>query len=126
MAQDFGNRHAFPYSIKGEPMKSLQILLYRVLALFQKRNLEQELDDEIRSHLEMQIADHQRQGMTADKARYAALRSFGGVDQIKETYRDRRGLPWIETILRDLNYGFRMLRRTPGTTAVAVLSLALG
>ncbi|MDQ2856748.1 MAG: ABC transporter permease, partial [Acidobacteriota bacterium] len=107
-------------------MISLRILLYRVRALFLKRNLEQELDEEIRTHLEMQIEDHRRQGMSADEARYAAMRKFGGVDQIKETYRDRRGVPWLETFLLDVRYGFRMLRRTPGTTAVAVLSLALG
>src|SRR6476660_1176929 len=64
--------------------------------------------------------------MSADEARYAALRKFGGVDQVKETYRDRRGLPFIETLWRDLGYGFRMLRRSPGTTAVAILSLAFG
>src|SRR6185437_15960984 len=57
---------------------------------------------------------------------YLALRKFGGVEQVKETYRERRGLPWIETLLRDLKYGLRMLRRSPGVTAVAILSLALG
>ena len=107
-------------------MTSLRVLLHRLRALFRKQNLEQELDDEIRAHLEMQIEDYQRQGMTAEEARYAAMRKFGGVDQVKETYRDRRGLPIVETVLRDLGYGFRMLRRSPGTTIVAILSLAFG
>ncbi len=107
-------------------MTSLRILLHRLRALFQKRNLEQELDEELRVHLEMQAEDYQRQGMTNDEARYAALRKFGGVDQVKETYRDRRGLPAVDTILRDLAYGFRMLRRSPGTTLIAILSLAFG
>ncbi|MGH9875523.1 MAG: permease prefix domain 1-containing protein, partial [Pyrinomonadaceae bacterium] len=107
-------------------MISLRILFSRLRSLFFKRNLEQELEEEIRSHLEMQIEANQRQGMGANEARYAALKKFGGVDQIKETYRDRRGVPWLETFFRDLRYGFRMLRRSPGTTAVAVLSLALG
>src|SRR5215212_8725351 len=107
-------------------MTSLRVLFNRLRALFQRQNLEQELDEEIRAHLEMQIKDYRRQGMTADEARYAALRKFGGVDQVKERYRDRRGLPVIETLLRDLAYGFRMLRRSPGTTIVAVLSLAFG
>lgn len=107
-------------------MTSLRVLFHRLRALFGKRSLEQELDEEIQAHLEMQIEDYERQGMTADEARYAALRKFGGVDQVKETYRDRRGLPFIETVFHDLAYGFRMLRRSPGTTAVAILSLAFG
>ncbi len=107
-------------------MTSLRVLLQRLHALFRKRNLEHELDIEIRAHLEMLIEDYQRQGMTAAEARYAALRKFGGVDQIKETYRDRRGIPTLETLLRDLGYGLRMLRRSPGTTTVAILSLAFG
>ena len=107
-------------------MTTIRILFHRLRALFRKQNLEQDLDAEIRVHLEMQIEDYQRQGMTADEARYAALRKFGGVDQVKETYRDRRGLPAVETLVRDLTYGIRMLRRSPGTTLVAILSLAFG
>jgi predicted permease len=107
-------------------MASLRIFLSRLRGLFLKRKLEQDLDDEIAAHIEMQIADHVRQGMTPEEARYLALRKFGGVEQVKETYRDGRSLAPVETFLRDLNYGFRMLRRSPGVTAVAILSLALG
>src|SRR5678809_349233 len=107
-------------------MTSLRIFLSRLWSLFRKPKLEDELADEIQSHLEMQIEDHLRQGMSPDEARYQALRKFGGVEQVKETYRDRRGLPALETVLRDLAYGFRMLRRSPGTTLVAILSLAFG
>ncbi|HYK19448.1 MAG TPA: ABC transporter permease, partial [Pyrinomonadaceae bacterium] len=107
-------------------MNKLRILLLRLRGLFLKRNLEQQLADEIQSHLEMQIEDNQRQGMSPEEARYAALRKFGGVDQVKEIYRDRRGLPFVETFLRDLRYGARMLRRSPIITTVAILSLALG
>lgn len=107
-------------------MTSLFIFLSRLRGLFQKRKLEDELADEIRSHLEMQIDELVRQGMSPEEARYSALRKFGGVDQVKETYRERRTLPWIETFFRDLRYGLRMLRRSPGMTAVAILSLALG
>ena len=78
-------------------MSRLRIFLSRLRGLFLKRNLEQELADEIQSHLEMQIEDNQRQGMSPDEARYAALRKFGGVDQMKEIYRDRRGLRFVET-----------------------------
>ena len=107
-------------------MTSLRIFLSRLRGLFQKRKLEEEMADEIAAHLEMQIDDHLRQGMSLEEARYLALRKFGGVEQVKETYRERRSLPWVETFLRDLSYGVRMLRRNPGVTAVAVLSLALG
>jgi predicted permease len=107
-------------------MSRLRIFFFRLRGLFLKRNLEQELADEIQSHLEMQIEDNQRLGMGPDEARYAALRKFGGVEQVKEIYRDRRGLPFMETFLRDLGYGGRMLRRTPIITTVAILSLALG
>ena len=107
-------------------MSRLKIFLSRLRGLFWKRNSEQELADEIQLHLEMQIEDFERQGMNPDEARYAALRKFGGVDQVKQKYRDRRGLPFVETFLRDLGYGARMLRRSPIVTTVAILSLALG
>jgi predicted permease len=94
--------------------------------LFRKRRRDDEMAAEIQSHLEMQIDDLVGQGMTREDARYLALRKFGGVDQVKETYRERRTLQWIETFIRDLRYGLRMLRRNPGMTAVAILSLALG
>jgi predicted permease len=107
-------------------MTSLRIFLARLRGLFRQRKLEQEMADEMAVHLEMQIEDHVRQGMSPEEARYLALRKFGGVEQVKETYRDGRSLAWVETFLRDLKYGLRMLRRSPGVTAVAVLSLALG
>ena len=107
-------------------MTSLRILLAKLRGLFLKRKLDQEMDDEITAHLEMQIDDHLRQGMTLEEARYLALRKFGGVEQVKEVHREKRSLAGVETFIRDLKYGLRMLRRSPGVTAVAILSLGLG
>jgi predicted permease len=124
--QDIRYRHSLPQTRGEKAMSRLRIFLFRLHGLFLKRNLEQELTDEIQSHLQMQIEDYQRQGMSPDEAHYAALRKFGGVERVKETYRERHSLPQVETFLRDLGYGVRMLRRSPIVSTVAILSLALG
>jgi len=101
-------------------------LFNRFRALFRRRRLEDDLDDELRSHLEMAIEINLRKGMSPADARREALRSFGGLEQTKEIYRDQRGLPMIETTLQDLRFGLRMLRRSPGFSILAILCLTLG
>ena len=101
-------------------------ILPRLRALFRGSRLEDEMDEELRFHLENQIEDNIKAGMTPEEARYAALRTFGGVEQIKERCRDTHRFRFIEDFRQDVCYGFRMLLRNPGFSAVSVFSLALG
>ncbi len=98
----------------------------RVAALFRSRRLDSQLSEEIAAHLAMQESEFRARGMSAEDARLAARREFGGMAQTLEAYRDRRGVPWVENTLKDLRYALRGLVRNPGFAAAAVLSLALG
>jgi macrolide transport system ATP-binding/permease protein len=101
-------------------------LMRRLAALSRRRQLEQEMDTELRSHLEMETEMNRRKGMSEEEARREARRNFGGVEQTKQLYREQRGVPMIETTLQDLRFGLRMLRRSPGFSVLAILCLTLG
>jgi len=107
-------------------MIRLSALFSRLLATFRKQRLEEELDDELRFHLQMETEENIRRGMSAEEAHYAARRSFGGIQQAREIWRDRRYLPWLESWVKDLQFALRSLARAPLFTLFAVASLALG
>ncbi len=98
----------------------------RVTALFRRRSIEGDMNEELRSHLEMAEEWNLRKGMTAEDARREAIRGFGGLEQTKENCREQRGLPMIETLLQDLRFGLRILRRSPGFSLLVILCLTLG
>ena len=101
-------------------------LILRLRALLTHNRAEGELDEELRFHMEMEARKHQAAGLSGEEARRSARVRFGGVEQVREECRDVRGLSFLENLARDLRYGARVLRKTPGFAIIAVLSLAIG
>jgi predicted permease len=107
-------------------LKSSRAWFQRLSGVFRKQRRDAEFSAELESHLQLHIEDNLRAGMTPEAARRNALMKLGGLEQAKESYRERRSLPLLETFAQDVRYAFRLLGKNPGFTLVATLTLALG
>jgi macrolide transport system ATP-binding/permease protein len=107
-------------------MKSLRRFFARLTSFTARRTQDERLREEIEEHIALQTAENLRAGLSAVEARRQAMLKFGGVEAIKQDYRGRRGLPFIENVVQDVRFALRSLRRTLGLTAFVVITLALG
>ncbi len=107
-------------------MKRLRAWALRLTGIFSKQRREQEFADEIEGHLQMQIDDNLRAGMTPEQARRDAILKLGGLEQTKQDYRERGTVPLLESVLQDLRFAVRQLAKNPGFACTAIVVLALG
>ena len=98
-------------------MDQIRTLLSRCASFFRRQRLDEDLDQELRSHIQLAMEENMQRGMSEQEARTAALRAFGGVTQTRESYRVQRGLPFLEVLWSDLRYAVRQLSKTPGVHA---------
>ena len=105
-------------------MRPVRAAWFRFRNLFRKGRLDRDLDQELAAHLDLHIADNLRAGMLPAEARRQALLRLGGLEPTKEKYRDLRGIPFFENLMQDLRFAFRIFRKSPGLSAVVVMTLA--